>query len=210
MNVPSNPSSAAESKPGRRSLLLGMASGALLLAGCAAPADSLAAQARAGDNKNYIAGDGSVSEFAPADRSAPVEMEGPLYDGTVINASDWRGSVTVLNVWYAACAPCRTEAPTLEALYQENKNDGVLFYGINLRDTAATAAAFERTFGTTYPSFDDADGSILLALADYVPPRAVPTTLVLDKQGRVSARVLGLAEKGTLKALITTALKETL
>lgn len=209
MNVHSSAPLAGESLPGRRSLLLGLASGALLLAGCAAP-DSLAAQARAGDNKNYIAGDGSVSEFAPGERSAPVEMEGPLYDETVVNAKDWQGSVTVLNVWYAACAPCRTEAPTLEALYQENKNDGVLFYGINLRDTAATAAAFERTFGTTYPSFDDADGSILLALADYVPPRAVPTTLVLDKQGRVSARVLGLAEKGTLKALITSALKETL
>lgn len=206
MTTPSNPST-GESLP-RRSLLLGMASGALLLAGCAAPDDSLAAQARAGDNKNYIAGDGSVSEFAPGDRSTPVEMEGPLYDGTVINAKDWRGTVTVLNVWYAACAPCRTEAPTLEALYQENKDDGVMFYGINLRDTAATAAAFERTFGTTYPSFNDADGAILLALADHVPPRAVPTTLVLDKQGRVSARVLGLAEKGTLKALIRSALEE--
>ena len=208
MNIHSPAPSAGESLPGRRSVLLGIASGTLLLTGCAAP-DSLAAQARAGDNKNYIAGDGSVSEYAPNDRSAPVEMEGPLYDGTVVSAADWRGSVTVLNVWYAACAPCRTEAPTLETLYQENKNDGVLFYGINLRDTAATAAAFERTFGTTYPSFNDADGSILLALADYVPPRAVPTTLVLDKQGRVSARVLGLAEKGTLKALIGSALKET-
>ncbi|MCO4254527.1 TlpA family protein disulfide reductase [Pseudarthrobacter cellobiosi] len=207
MNVHSPAPSAGESLPGRRSVLFGMASGALLLTGCAAP-DSLAAQARAGDNKNYIAGDGSVSEYASNDRSAPVEMQGPLYDGTVLSSTDWRGSVTVLNVWYAACAPCRTEAPTLETLYQENKDDGVLFYGINLRDTAATAAAFERTFGTTYPSFNDADGSILLALAEYVPPRAVPTTLVLDKQGRVSARVLGLAEKSTLKALIRSALKE--
>ena len=117
MNVHSNPPSAGESLPGRRSLLLGIASGALLLAGCAAP-DSVAAQARAGDNKNYIAGDGSVSEYAPDGRSAPVEMEGPLYDGTVVSSADWRGSVTVLNVWYAACAPCPTEPPTLETLYQ--------------------------------------------------------------------------------------------
>lgn len=193
--------------PGRRGILLGAASAALLLAGCAAP-DSLASQARAGDNKNYIAGDGSVSEYAPEGRGAPVELTGPLYDGKVVSSADWRGSVTVLNVWYAACAPCRVEAPTLEAVYQEFKSDGVLFYGVNVRDTAATAAAFERTFGTSYPSFDDSGGAILLALADHVPPRAVPTTLVLDKQGKVTARVLGIAEKSTLKALISSALKE--
>ncbi|MFB9653393.1 TlpA family protein disulfide reductase [Pseudarthrobacter sp. NPDC092184] len=193
--------------PGRRNLLLGAASAALLLAGCAAP-DTLADQAKAGDNKNYIAGDGSVSEYSPDTRSAPVTMTGALYDGTTVDSADWQGNVTVLNVWYAACAPCRKEAPGLEALHQEFKNDGVRFYGINVRDTAATAAAFERTFGTTYPSFNDSDGGILLALADHVPPRAVPTTLVLDKHGKVSARVLGLAEKSTLKALIGAALSE--
>lgn len=193
--------------PARRGFLLGAASAVLLLAGCGEP-DSLAEQARAGDNKNYIAGDGSVSEYAPDGRGAPVEMTTPLYDGKTVSSAEWRGSVTVLNVWYAACAPCRTEAPTLEALYQEFKSDGVLFYGINVRDTAATAAAFERTFGVTYPSIDDSGGGALLALADQVPPRAVPTTLVLDKQGRVTARVLGVAEKGTLKALITSALEE--
>ena len=193
--------------PGRRGLLLGAASAALLLASCAAP-DTLAVQAKAGDNKNYIAGDGSVSEYAPGTRTAAVVMTGVLYDGTTVDSAQWQGNVTVLNVWYAACAPCRKEAPDLEALHQEFKNDGVQFYGINVRDTAATAAAFERTFGTTYPSFNDSDGGILLALASHVPPRAVPTTLVLDKHGKVAARILGLAEKSTLKALISTALSE--
>lgn len=193
--------------PGRRGLLLGAASAALLLASCAAP-DTLAVQAKAGDNKNYIAGDGSVSEYAPGTRTAAVAMTGVLYDGTTVDSAQWQGNVTVLNVWYAACAPCRKEAPDLEALHQEFKNDGVQFYGINVRDTAATAAAFERTFGTTYPSFNDSDGGILLALASHVPPRAVPTTLVLDKHGKVAARILGLAEKSTLKALISTALSE--
>ena len=193
--------------PGRRGLLLGAASAALLLASCAAP-DTLAVQAKAGDNKNYIAGDGSVSEYAPGTRTAAVGMTGVLYDGTTVDSAQWQGNVTVLNVWYAACAPCRKEAPDLEALHQEFKNDGVQFYGINVRDTAATAAAFERTFGTTYPSFNDSDGGILLALANHVPPRAVPTTLVLDKHGKVAARILGLAEKSTLKALISTALSE--
>ena len=207
MNTNNSATPPATPLPGRRTLLLGAASAALLLAGCAAP-DTLATQAKAGDNKNYIAGDGSVSEYAPATRTAAVAMTGVLYDGTTVDSAQWQGNVTVLNVWYAACAPCRKEAPDLEALHQEFKNDGVRFYGINVRDTAATAAEFERTFGTTYPSFNDSDGGILLALADHVPPRAVPTTLVLDRQGKVAARVLGLAEKSTLKALISSALKE--
>ena len=203
---PGNPMTAH--LPARRGVLLGAASAAILIAGCAGPNDSLAAQARAGDNKNYIAGDGSVSEYAAETRAPAVDLTGTLFDGSAVSSADWEGNVTVLNVWYAACAPCRKEAPDLEALHQEFKNDGVRFYGINVRDTAATAAAFERTFGTTYPSFNDNDGGILLALADHVPPRAVPTTLVLDRNGKVAARVLGLAEKSTLKALISSALSE--
>ncbi|MFY9635114.1 MAG: TlpA disulfide reductase family protein [Cellulosimicrobium cellulans] len=175
------------------------------LAACAGP-DSLALQAAAGDNKNYIAGDGSVQEYAEGSRSAPVALDTNLYDGTPISSSDWSGAVTVLNFWYAACAPCRVEAPHLEALYQEFAPQGVLFYGINVRDEKPAAEAFERTFDVTYPSVQDKDGKVLLAMTSFVPPQAVPTTLVLDKQGRVAARILGGLEKGTLKALITSTL----
>lgn len=180
---------------------------ALFLAGCAAP-DSLAQQASTGDNKNYIAGDGSVSEFAAGDRGDPIPLEATLLDGSTISTADLQGQVTVLNFWYAACAPCRAEAPDLEALHQEFSGQGVEFYGVNIRDEAQTAASFERNFGISYPSMLDTDGSILLGLSNQVPPQAVPTTLVLDKQGRISARVLGITEKGTLKALIESASSE--
>jgi len=177
------------------------------LAACTSE-DPLAKQANAGDNKNYIAGDGSVSEYGAADRKDPVEFTGALFDGKTVNAADYRGKVAVLNFWYAACAPCRIEAPDLQALYTEFKPDGVEFLGVNVRDEKATAEAFERTFELGYPSIVDKDGGVLLAMTKYVPPSSVPTTLVLDKKGRVSARVLGVAEKGTLKALITSALAE--
>lgn len=170
--------------------------------------DPLAKQASAGDNKNYIAGDGSVTEYAANDRSKPVEFSATLFDGSKVSATDYRGDVAVLNFWYAACAPCRIEAPDLQELHEDFKADGVEFLGINVRDEEPTAAAFERTFGLTYPSAVDKDGGVLLALTKFVPPAAVPTTLVLDKQGRVSARILGVAEKSTLKALITSALAE--
>jgi thiol-disulfide isomerase/thioredoxin len=170
--------------------------------------DALAKQARAGDNKNYVAGDGSVTEFAATDRKAPVQVTGTLFNGTAVAPADFQGKVTVLNFWFAACAPCRVEAPVLEELHQEFKDQGVQFFGVNLRDEKPTAEAFDKTFGLTYPSFDDKDGGVLLAVSGLVPPGAVPTTLVLDKQGRVSARVLGEIERGTLKALIASAVAE--
>ena len=179
----------------------------MVLAACTSE-DPLAKQANAGDNKNYIAGDGSVTEYSAADRTDPVAFSGTLFDGSTVDAKDYAGQVTVLNFWYAACAPCRIEAPDLQSLHTDFKAEGVAFLGVNVRDEKATAAAFERTFGLNYPSVVDKDGGVLLAMTKYVPPAAVPTTLVLDKKGRVSARILGVAEKGTLKALITSALAE--
>jgi peroxiredoxin len=198
--------------PGRRTLRAGICLAVSLalvgtVSGCAAN-DSLAQQAQSGDNKNYIAGDGSVTEYAPDARGEALELTATLYDGTTIDAADWKGQVTVLNVWYAACAPCRVEAPELQSLHEEYQDAGVQFYGVNIRDEQATAQAFERNFGITYPSVNDKDGGMLLALTQYVPPQAVPSTLVLDKQGRVSGRIIGLAEKSTLKALISDAVVE--
>ncbi|NMR29635.1 redoxin domain-containing protein [Crystallibacter degradans] len=190
-------------QPFNRRSLLKLGAGlvfALPLAACTVE-DSLAQQANAGDNKNYIAGDGSVTEYDAATRGEPVQLSGKLFDGTAVEAADFAGQVTVLNFWYAACAPCRLEAPDLQALSEEF-TDEAQFYGVNIRDERATAEAFERNFGVTYPSFNDKDGGILLAMTNYVPPQAVPTTLVLDKKGRVAARILGVADKGTLKALI--------
>ncbi|WP_136611148.1 TlpA family protein disulfide reductase [Sinomonas albida] len=177
------------------------------LSGCAA-SDPLASQARAGDNKNYVAGDGSVTEYAKDSRKPPVSFKGTLYDGKAVDSTSFAGHVTVLNFWFAACAPCRVEAPSLKQLSDEYAPKGVVFYGVNLRDEKGTADAFEQNFGIAYPSFNDQDGRVLLAVSGMVPPGAVPTTLVLDKQGRVSARILGELDKSTLKALIDTAAAE--
>ncbi|THJ65610.1 TlpA family protein disulfide reductase [Arthrobacter echini] len=180
----------------------------LLVTGCSAQNNSLAEQAAAGDEKNYIAGDGSVAEYAPGSRSEPVDVSGELFDGTTVDSGQWAGDVVVLNVWYAACAPCRVEAPMLQTLNTFFAPEGVRFYGINVRDEKPTAEAFERNFGITYPSFVDRDGKLLLSLTRYVPPQAVPTTLVLDRQGHVSARILGIADESTLRTLIADTLAE--
>jgi thiol-disulfide isomerase/thioredoxin len=165
--------------------------------------DSLADQFRAGDNKNYIAGDGTVSEFAEASRGEPVVWSGPTESGGLLKSDQLSGVVVVMNFWYAGCAPCRAEAPDLVAVNNMFVGKNVQFVGVNVRDTAETARAFDRNFSITWPSIIDAQsGSAVLAFTGVVTPQAVPTTLVIDKQGRVAARVLGQIEKSTLKALI--------
>ncbi|MDN5756311.1 MAG: TlpA family protein disulfide reductase [Arthrobacter sp.] len=209
--MPSHPSRLSDSPfPARRHVLRSAAlfAAVLPLAACAATEDPLAEQAKAGNGKNYIAGDGSVQEYDQASRGKPVELDGTTYEGKTIDSAQLKDQITVLNFWYAACAPCRLEAPHLAKLSKAFKSKGVQFYGVNVRDGQDTAHAFERTFKIDYPSMPDADGSILLSMTEYVPPQAVPTTLVLDRQGRVAARLLGEADESTLKALISDLVSE--
>jgi thiol-disulfide isomerase/thioredoxin len=177
-----------------------------LLTGCSAN-DPLANQFKAGDNKNYIAGDGTVTEFAKGNRGDAVSWSGTTGFGEVISNRALAGVVTVMNFWYAGCAPCRAEAPELVELQAEFEN--VQFIGVNVRDSAATAAAFEKNFDISWPSIIDANtGSVLLAFTGIVTPQAVPTTIVIGKDGKVSARVLGRIDKSILRTLIKTAAGE--
>lgn len=177
---------------------------ALLLAGCSSD-DGLAGQYRSGNGQGYIAGDGTVAEFPADKRGEPVSFSGTLADGTAVSSADYAGKVLVVNFWYAGCPPCRLEAPDLQALSQKYQDQGVSFLGVNLYDSASTAASFERDKGVTYPSVLDREtGSVLLAFSKTVPPKATPTTLVIDKQGRVASRILGaVPDRSILDSLIS-------
>ncbi|WP_022873395.1 TlpA family protein disulfide reductase [Nesterenkonia alba] len=188
-------------------LAAALACAAFALSACSPESDDLAQRA-SNDGTNYVAGDGSVQEYAPGSRGEPVDFSSELFDGTDISGETFQDQVTVLNFWYAACAPCRKEAPDLQEIYEEFAPAGVEFYGVNTRDTQATAEAFERNFGITYPSMEDRTGEVLMSMTDYVHPSAVPTTLVLDTDGRVAAQIVGIVEPGTLRTLISTALEE--
>lgn len=178
-----------------------------VLAGCTT--EPLAEQYRDGADTGYISGDGTYREYPPAERFDPVEFTGETDEGETVSSSDYAGDVYVVNFWYAGCPPCRAEADELEELSQEYAERGVEFLGVNTTDQAATAQAFARTHGVTYPSILDVnDTSVQLAFASSVPPGAVPTTLVLDREGRVAARWLGLIDKSSLAAMIDTVLAE--
>lgn len=183
-------------------LVAGAAVIALGLTGCSS--DPLAEQYREGSNKNYIAGDGSVTEITLENRGDVITFSGTTETGATVSSADYLGNVLVVNFWYAGCAPCRAEAPDLEQVYTETSAQGVNFLGVNVRDQAATIDSFNVRFGITYPSIIDQDGQAQLAFAAQVPPNAVPTTLILDAQGRVAARILGqLKDPSILSTLIT-------
>jgi len=188
--------------------LIALSAVAVLLTGCAA--DPLAEQYREGSNKGYIAGDGSITEIAVAERGDPVEFEGVIETGEAITSDDYLGEVLVVNFWYASCAPCRSEADDLQSLNAQFEGAGASFLGVNVRDQAPNALAFNETYSITYPSvLDVLDGGMQLAFSGSIPPNAVPTTLVLDADGRVAARILGaIPEASILETLITATIAE--
>ncbi|GAA3642578.1 TlpA disulfide reductase family protein [Microbacterium awajiense] len=182
---------------------------ALVGALAACSSDPLAEQYRAGDNKGFIAADGTRVVLIPeAERTEPIEFEGVLDTGGTISSDDLAGMAVAVNFWYAACAPCRVEAPVLEEAHQALDGEDVAFLGVNLYDGAEASQAFAETYGVTYPSaLTTVDGSIKLAFAGQTPLNAVPVTLVLDTEGRVAARIIGqLTEASVLETLLRDAL----
>lgn len=179
----------------------------LLLSACAP--DPLAEAYLDGGNENYITGSGIV-EIPKAKRGEPIEFSGTTDAGETLSRADLDGDVLVVNFWFAACQPCRDEAPDLEALSDKYDGEGVSFVGVNTTDGADQALAFARKFDVGYPSILDAtDSEVRLAFAGLISPKAVPTTFVLDSEGRVAARILGqLQARSILDTIIADVLKE--
>lgn len=209
-DIPPRSGRSSRNVPSRR--VFGAALAAVLAIGLSACApDPVSESFLSGENTGYVAADGAIVEIPVADRGEAVDFGGVTEDGEAFDSADLAGQVTVVNFWYAGCAPCRVEAADLESVWQDFADQGVSFVGINTRDQADTAKAFSEEFGVTYPSLIDVDtAEAKLAFAEAVPIAATPTTLVLDKQGRVAARIIGPIE-GTsiLSTLVKDALAET-
>lgn len=158
--------------------------------------------------QGYVSGDGSTTILAEADRTPAPDLRGTTLQGEPFVLADHLGEVVVLNTWASWCAPCRAEAPALEATSRELAGRGVTLVGLNTRDSAAAAQAFVRRFDISYPSVADPDGSLQLLFHDTLPPSAIPTTVVIDQKGRVAARALGEVDRSRLLGLVEPILAE--
>lgn len=163
----------------------------LLIAGCS-PATQ--------NNTGFISGDGTTTVLADSDRGEAIELAGITLDQEQLNTNSYLGSIVVINVWASWCAPCRKEAPQLVDFNLKNSN--VKMLGINTRDNEPAARAFEKYFKVEYPSLIDPDGSLQLAFRDSLPLSAIPTTVILDRSGRPSARILGETTRSLLESVI--------
>lgn len=196
----------------RRPRLVGLSAvAALLLAGCSGQGEggnTVADQAREVADRAYISGDGRVETLTLDQRGAPVYLTGTTVDGKPWSAAEHRNKVVVLNVWGSWCPPCVSEMPELEKAWQGMQKDKlpVEFMGVDINESPDTAQAFLTRTGTTYPSLRDDGGAALIALQGKAS--SPPTTLVLDKQGRIAARVAGQTTGSTVRGLVDDVLAE--
>lgn len=189
----------------RRSVAAALAVAAALLAsGCSATSGSTDGSTR------YVAGDGTTTLLPPGERDSAPQVAGTTLDGKPLDLASLRGKVVVVNMWASWCAPCRGEAGTLEKVYDETRAKGVEFVGIvsGGKDSIDNAKAFQRRFDVSYPSMFDADNSLVLAFRGQLPPAAIPTTLVLDREGRVAARALGEVDYSRLLGMLEPVMRE--
>ena len=171
-----------------RRLILVVAS-ALLMTGCGNGGSSTA-------QESFISGNGAVTFISANDRQMAPKLSGDTLYGTKF---DFNGNkIAVVNVWASWCSPCRAEIPTLTAL--SKKYSDVQFMGILTRDNLANAEVFARQLAVPYPNF--IDDSLLLGFRNTLPANAIPTTVVIDKQGRVAARISGPATVSGISKLI--------
>jgi thiol-disulfide isomerase/thioredoxin len=146
--------------------------------------------------ESFVSGNGSTSFIKQSDRIAAPQLSGMTLSGTNYTFSG--GQVAVVNVWASWCAPCRAEAPTLAAL--SKKYSDVAFIGILTRDNPATAEAFARRFALPYPTL--IDDSVLIGFRKSLPANAIPSTVVIDRNGRVAARISGSVTVASMSELI--------
>ena len=147
-------------------------------------------------SKSYVAGNGTVTFIDAKDRK-----EAPTFSGLTLDGENFElphGGIVVINVWASWCAPCRAEAPTLAALAKKYK--GAVFLGVLTRDSEVAARAFQNRFDLPYPTL--VDDSVLLKFRETLSANAIPSTILIDKKGRVAARISGEITVASLSELI--------
>jgi len=126
-----------------------------------------------------------------------------LFDGRRLSLEELRGKVVFLNFWASWCPPCRAEARTLEAAWQEYKDRDVVFLGVNIQDSEEGARGFIEEFGITYPNGRDASGKIAIDYGVW----GIPETFIIDREGRITYKHVGAVSRPTMTTKLDEALR---
>lgn len=193
----------AAAYPRRAALRLagaGMLVGALAACSSKKDENSIGEQAKDGSRKGYIEGSGTVETVPPDKREAPLTISGPTIDGKTWSLKGNESAVVVVNVWGSWCPPCVKETPELKKAYAALKDKKVSFIGVNVKESPESGQAFATAQKMEWPSLAYDGGKPLLQLRGKA--QSFPTTLVLDEQGRIAARVSGEVNSTTLIGLV--------
>ncbi len=188
----------------RATVCLGAAAiaGAMLaVAGC--DGGAIGANTPVSNGQSFVSRNYQTTVFRAGSRPVAPAVSGTTLTGKHLSLSSYRGDVVVLNFWGSWCAPCRAEAPALGTLARQLYSRGVRFVGVDIRDEPDAALAFMSTFRISYPSINDPNDDIALLFRTTVPPSAIPSTVVIDRTGRIAASIVGGVNYFGLKALIT-------
>jgi thiol-disulfide isomerase/thioredoxin len=187
----------------------------LLTAAAAAAAMTLSACGKGGisgggGDTHFVTGSNGIDTVAAGKRATAPDLSGKTIDGKTLDVADYKGKVVVINVWGSWCGPCRNEAKYFAKVSEDYADKGVQFVGINTRDTSTTPAVnFEKEHGVRYPSLYDPTGRLMLRFKKgTLNPQIVPSTLVIDRHGKVAARALEALDDTGLVEMIKPVLAE--
>ncbi|WP_137988718.1 TlpA family protein disulfide reductase [Streptomyces vilmorinianum] len=194
--------------PRRTLLAVGTLSAALALSACGSDSNG---KSGGGGGTNFVTNTGGVSTVAKGERAAPNKIAGETIEGEQLDIADLKGKVVVLNAWGSWCGPCRAEAPHFAKVANELKAKGVEFVGLNTRDfNKQQAVTFEEDYKVPYPSLYDPSGKLILNgfPKGTLNLQAIPSTVVLDKDGKIAARALMALDEKKLRSMIEPLLAE--
>jgi len=185
-----------------RSALLAAVAAAAVLAAAGCDGGAIAADTPASSGQSFVGHSYESTFYQPGHRPTAPPVSGTTVTGQHLSLSQLRGNTVVVNFWGSWCAPCRAEAPALGELARQLRPNGVRFVGVDIRDEPDSAVAFMQQFNVGYPSLSDPEDEIALDFRSTVPPADIPTTLVIDRSGRIAARIFGASTYRQLLSVI--------
>jgi thiol-disulfide isomerase/thioredoxin len=186
----------------RRPALLAAAAAAAVLAMAGCDGGAIGADTPVSSGQSFVGHSYESTFYQPGHRPTAPMVSGTTLTGKHLSLAAYHGDTIVLNFWGSWCAPCRAEAPALGQLARQLQDRGVRFVGIDIRDEPDSALSFMQQFNVDYPSLSDPDDEIALDFRSTVPPADIPTTLVIDRDGRIAARIFGSSSYSQLLSVI--------